>query len=211
MEERVTLRDLAREDVARILSACYYQPGAALGEEQAFETLARAAALVEPALGERARRVGDAFAGAPLDELLLDYARLFLGPFEIRAKPYGSVWLEGDKVAMGDTTMAVRDLYAEGGFDLAEDFLEVPDHVAAELEFLYLLVFKGNEARRSGDDHALRAASELRRRFLREHLGRWVGPFTAAVRGAAGTGFYRELAELTEAFVNGEAADGPSC
>lgn len=211
MEVRLMTRDLAREDVSRLLSACYYQPGPELREEQALEQLSRAAALVDPGLGALARRAGDAFAAAPAEELLLDYTRLFLGPFEILAKPYGSVWLEGDKVVMGDTTMAVGALYAAGGFELAEDFREVPDHVAAELEFLYLLLFRANEARRSGDERALEAAQALRRRLLCEHLGRWIGPFTAAVRSAAGTAFYRELAGLTEAFVTAEAADGAPC
>lgn len=205
------MRDLAREDVCRILSACYYQPGPELRQERVFESLARAAPFVDPALGEGARGLGELFSAASSDDLLLDYTRLFLGPFDIRAKPYGSVWLEGEKVVMGDTTLALCDLYAEGGFERASDFHEVPDHVAAELEFLYLLVFKENEARRAGDAQALRAAEELRRRFLREHLGRWIGPFAAAVREAAGTEFYRQLAELTEVFVRGEASDEPSC
>jgi TorA maturation chaperone TorD len=171
-----------------------------------FEKLVRAAAFVEPALGDAARVLGESFAAASLDDLLLDYTRLFLGPFDIRAKPYGSVWLEGERVVMGDTTMAVRELYAEGGFELAADFREVPDHVAAEVEFLYLLVFKENEARRAGDARALEAANALKRRFLREHLGRWIGPFTAAVRRAAETDFYRRLADLTEGFVTAEAS-----
>jgi TorA maturation chaperone TorD len=205
------MKDLAREDICRTLSACYYQPGPELREDQVFEKLARAATFLEPALADRARGLGESFAAASLDDLLLDYTRLFLGPFDIRAKPYGSVWLEGERVVMGDTTMAVRELYAEGGFELAADFREVPDHVAAELEFLYLLVFKENEARRAGDAEALEAANGLRRRFLREHLGRWVGPFTAAVRQSAGTDFYRRLAELTEAFVNAEASGEASC
>lgn len=211
MERNVPMKDLAREDICRILSACYYQPGPELREEQVFEKLARAAELVEPALADEARALGESFAAVSLENLLLDYTRLFLGPFEIWAKPYGSVWLEGDRVVMGDTTMAVRELYAEGGFELAADFREVPDHVAAELEFLYLLVFKENEARRAGDAPALQAASALRRRFLREHLGRWVEPFTAAVLRSAGTDFYRRLADFTERFVNAEASDWRSC
>ena len=40
---------------------------------------------------------------------------------------------------MGDSTMAVLALYREGGFHVAEAFTEMPDHVAVELEFLYLL------------------------------------------------------------------------
>jgi TorA maturation chaperone TorD len=209
MEENVRMEGLAREDICRTLSACFYQPGPELREEQVFEKLARAAAFVEPALEEKARALGESFAAASLDDLLLDYTRLFLGPFDIRAKPYGSVWLEGERVVMGDTTMAVRELYAVGGFELAADFREVPDHVAAELEFLYLLVFKENEARRAGDAQAVTEAKELKRRFLGEHLGRWIAPFTAAVRQASGTDFYRQLAELTDAFVSAESSGEP--
>jgi TorA maturation chaperone TorD len=211
MEEPVPMKDLAREDVCRILSACYYQPGPELREEQVFERLARAAALVDPALGEKAQRVGQAFAAGTPDDLLLDYTRLFLGPFEIRAKPYGSVWLEGEKVVMGDTTMAVRALYEEGGFELAADFREVPDHVAAELEFLYLLVFNENEARRAVDAVGIESSSDLRRRFLHDHLGRWIGPFTAAVRASAETSFYRELASFTEVVVRMESSEAAPC
>ena len=46
----------------------------------------------------------------------------------------------------------------------------------------------------------------LRQRFLAEHLGAWVGPFTAAVSDGAQTDFYRELADLTRRFVAAEAA-----
>lgn len=94
--------------------------------------------------------------------------------------------------------MAVVALYEEGGFELAEDFRDLPDHVAAELEFLYLLLFR--EGRAGADD-----ALVLRKRLLGEHLGRWIGPFTDAVRAGAQCAFYRELAELTNRFVAMEA------
>jgi TorA maturation chaperone TorD len=95
---------------------------------------------------------------------------------------------------------------AEGGFDIAEDFRELPDHIAAELEFLYLLLWKENEARRDGDGAALAATTALRRRFLGGHLGSWAGRFAAAVREGAQTAYYRELAELTDRFVILEAS-----
>jgi TorA maturation chaperone TorD len=207
MQEEFLKKGLAREDLARLLSACYYQPGPEFGEENVFGAIIRASALVHPELEQTALRLQHAFATESHDHLILDYSRLFLGPFDIRAKPYGSVWLEGEKVVMGDSTMAVRDLYQEGGFELAEDFLEVPDHIAAELEFLYLLIFKANEARRAGDAPALLAIIDLKRRFLREHLGKWLGPFTGAVRQWAQTDFYFQLAALSEAFVLAEQAD----
>ena len=195
----------ARADLCRLLAACYYQAGPEFAEEKVFDSMLDAATRIHPALGMHARRLGEEFSAAGPDGLLLDYTRLFLGPNHIIAKPYGSAWLSGEKTLMQDSTMAVEQLYHEGGFEIDEDFRELPDHIAVELEFLYLLIYRENEARRSDDPEALRAIAGLRKRFLDEHLGSWVGPFTAAVRTGAQSGFYRELAALTDRFVSMEA------
>jgi TorA maturation chaperone TorD len=198
-------RDAARADLCRLLAACYYEPGREFEEERVFAALHAAAARVDPGLAADARRLGDAFAAARLEDLLIDYTRLFLGPVAAPARPYGSVWLEVDKGLMQDSTLAVLALYAEGGFEIAEAFRELPDHIAAELEFLYLLLFRAAQARRAGDDATLAAAADLRRRFLEAHLAAWVGPFTAAVAADAQSDFYRALARLTERFIGTES------
>lgn len=199
-------RGAARENLCRYLAACYYQPGPEYAEEKVFESMLDAAAGVEPELAACARRLGGAFADEGVDKLLVDYTRLFLGPTHILAKPYGSAWLEGEQTLMQDSTAEVDALYAEGGFEIDDGFRELPDHIAAELEFLYLLIFRENEAQRSGDVAALAAIADLRKRFLGGHLGTWIVPFTAAIRDGAETDFYRELAGLTGRFVSMEAA-----
>jgi len=195
----------AREDLCRFLAACYYQPGPEFAEEKVFDSMFNAAVRIHPDLAAYARRLGEQFAAEGADSLLLDYTRLFLGPTQAIALPYGSVWMERDKTLMGDSTMAVQALYAEGGFEIDEEFRELPDHVAAELEFLYLLIYRENEARRDGKPEELEAKADLRKRFLDEHLGRWIGPFTSAVTDGAQSAFYRQLAEFTHRFVRMEA------
>jgi TorA maturation chaperone TorD len=194
-------RDAARADLSRLLAACFYEPGPELAEERVFDSIAGAAALIDPRLEPEARKLGAAFAGARREDLLVDYTRLFLGPVKALAQPYGSAWLDADAGLMRDSTMAVAALYAEGGFEIADEFRELPDHVAAELEFLYLLRFKIAQARMAGDAAALAAADGLRRRFLQQHVGAWIGPFSTAVRAGAQTDFYRVLGALTERFV----------
>lgn len=206
MTEATMQAAAAREDLCRYLAACYYEPDAAFEEEGMFGALLEAAKLVDPALVQPAQRLEEGFRATPLDELLLDYTRLFLGPMSILAKPYGSVWLQEEKTLMDDSTMAVLELYREADFEMDDDFKELPDHIAAELEFLYLLIFRENEARLSHDPAALDAVISLERRFLNQHLGAWVGKFAAAVKAGAQCPFYRELAELTERFVNQQLA-----
>jgi TorA maturation chaperone TorD len=198
----------ARETLARLLAACYYEPGAEFAEERVFDTIHDAAGRIDGDLAAVALRLRDAFATAELEELLVDYTRLFLGPTHARAKPYGSVWMDTDAALMQDSTLAVGELYAAGGFEIDEQFRDLPDHVAAELEFLYLLTFRRNRAQAMGDADALAVVDALHRRFLDEHLSRWIPPFTAAVRAGAETPFYRALGELTDRFVALECGRG---
>jgi len=188
-------RHHAKADASRMLSACYYEPEEAFLEEDIFGQLEGALSILAPEHASDAQALGAFFRETDYEDLRIDYTRLFLGPFGIRAKPYGSVYLNGGNVVMGDSTMAVVALYREGGFHVAEAFTEMPDHVAVELEFLYLL------NARLGEDHVDTVERDrlvgLGRSLLDDHLGRWIVPFTEAVRKGASTDFYRKLADLT--------------
>ena len=190
-----------RAHVYRLLSACYYQPEAQFLEEDVFGQLHRALVSLDAALAAVALDLDQAFRSTNLDALLLDYTRLFLGPFEIKAKPYGSIYLEGDGVVMGDSTMNALACYREAEFEVDENFLEVPDHVAVELEFLYLLCFNQNDAVATDNQPELIRWRQREQVFLKNHLGRWIGDFCAQIKKSAEHDFYRLLAQLTETFI----------
>lgn len=191
----------ARADLCRLLAACYYELDEGFAQEGVFGTLQEVAAAVDGALEAPARRLAAAHAADDLQTLLVDYTRLFLGPERALAYPYGSMYLDEAQRVMGESTVALLDLYRAGGFEVAEDFRELPDHIAAELEFLYQLLFRAAHARLTEDAAALAEAAALRQRLLAEHLGRWAAPFAAALRSGAQCEFYRALADLTETFV----------
>lgn len=194
----------ARADLCRFLSACFYEPGVEFTEERLFDSMLAAASCAAPELAAAAQRLGVAFAAQDLQSLLVDYTRLFLGPMQTLSSPYGSFWQTGEASLMQGSTLAVLDLYRQGGFDIEPDFHELPDHIAVELEFLYLLIHHHNQARRSGDGANEAETAALKQRFLAQHLGAWIGPFAAAVKAGAQTGFYRELGGLVEQFVRTE-------
>ena len=205
MSEHDPQQAVARADLCRYLAACYYEPGPEFTEEGLFGSMLDAAARVDPDLAAHARRLGDAYTAQDAQTLLVDYTRLFLGPVDPRARPYGSFWLSGEATLMQESTVAVLELYGQGGFEIDEEFRELPDHVAVELEFLYLLIFKQNQAKALGRRDELAAAERLQQEFLGVHLGAWIDPFTAAVRAGAETPFYRELAAFTARFVRMQA------
>ena len=201
MIEETPSAALVRADFCRFLTACYYQPAREFAEENLFGSMVSAAKQVDADLAQHASRLGEHFEREGPDTLLVDYTRLFLGPTNPAANPYGSFWLTAEKTLMQESTLAVQELYREGGFELDESFRELPDHIAAELEFLYLLIYREAEARQAANTEQVDRIMNLRRRFFEQHLGIWVKPFTTAVTRGAQSGFYRELGEVTQIFV----------
>lgn len=195
--------DAARADFIRFLAACYYEPDRQFAEERLFDSMLEAAACIHPELAALAQRLRQAYLEAPLEELLVDYTRLFLGPAPVLAQPYESVWLRGTHELMQESTLDVLRCYAEGGFEIDGGFRDMPDHIAVELEFLYLLVHR--EVQEPVNGEALAPVRALRSRFLREHLARWSTPFAAALMAHAQCAFYRRLGEITERLVVMEA------
>ena len=199
-------RIAARADLCRLLAACYYQPGPEFAEERVFDSMRTAAAEVDADMAALAQALADALDAQPLDELQIDYTRLFLNPTGPLAAPYESAWLAGrDPMHAEEVTQSVLASYRSGGYDVDVDFKDLPDHIAAELEFLYALIFREARAAASGNDAQRQEAADLRRRFVEQHLGRWIGPFAAALRDGGETAFYRMLANLTERLVRSEA------
>ena len=203
-------RRRSKADAYRLLSACYYEPEEAFLEEDVFGQLEQALTASDSKRAADVKNVGECFRGASQEDLRLDYTRLFLGPFNIRSKPYGSVYLDRGDTVMGDSTMAALALYSEGGFQVDEAFEEMPDHVAVELEFLYLLNARLGDGQSDNGERDFLAALECR--FLMTHLGRWITPFSKAVEEGAATDFYKNLADLTRCVVLDELrepATGP--
>ena len=80
-------RIAARADLFRLLAACYYEPGPEFVEERVFDAMRTAAVEVEAGMALLAEAVGAAFDEQSLEELQVDYTRLFLNPTGPLAAP----------------------------------------------------------------------------------------------------------------------------
>jgi putative dimethyl sulfoxide reductase chaperone len=97
----------------------------------------------------------------------------------------------------------LASFYRAFGLEVTEDAGERQDHISLELEFMCVLAAKEAYAlEHQLDDLAL--CRDAQRRFLKEHLGRWVPAFARRLaQGAAGTPL-EALARVTRAFVETE-------
>jgi len=189
-------------DMCRLLAACYYEPAPEFSEERLFDSLIESAGHIDADLAARARDLKSAFESAAPQDLLVDYAHLFLGPVGTLAVPYESAWLAKGGESVVDVMQSLDDLYADGGFEVDPEFRDLPDHLAVELEFLYTLLFRRAAAVRDDGDAALKELDSLTERLIVGHLDRWLPDFQTAVLEGAQCRFYRELADLTALFVN---------
>jgi TorA maturation chaperone TorD len=193
-------REAARRDSFKLISACYHPPSRDLIptlRELQDRLRQICAEAVQPVrrMKEQLETIED------FDGLLIDYSRLFLGPYELLAPPYGSVYLDVGRRVMGDSTVDTRNRYRDAGLDISKDFCEAPDHIAAELEFMYFLIFKEIQALSNFDSELAIDYLKKQKSFLEQHLTAWVAEFSDNIEKNAQTEFYRNLGRCTSLFV----------
>jgi TorA maturation chaperone TorD len=190
----------SRMGAFRLLSDCYFMPDPGLSEK--LETLEyNLVNMCEPAVVFIQSMRKEFEASANLEPLKVDFSKLFVGPYKLFAAPYGSVYLDGERKIMGDSTLDVKNRYREAGLDTAKNFKDAPDHISAELEFMYYLIFKEIEAFSKPAIETAIDFIQKQKFFLEDHLMAWMPEFANSIIEYAENPFYLNLAKATEAFL----------
>lgn len=185
------LQDKIRADAYKLLSECFYLP-----DDKLINLLKNIDTSMSTFHAQLAKTTP---APEDIELLKVDYSRLFVGPFKLLAPPYGSVYLEGERKIMGNSSLDVRDRYTEEG--LNNILREAPDHIAIELEFMYFLICKKLQAAKESDFDAADIYLKKQIAFLKMHLGAWIPEFSRGMKTNAQYEFYKNLAEITSSFV----------
>lgn len=146
-----------------------------------IETLCRKSGLVfiEPELAALG-------ADRAVEELAVEYCRLFIGP-QPRCTPYASA-ARGEALLGGRARTELESLMRSRGISLADEArIASPDHAAVELSVLAHAYGDGDESGAAG--------------FLRDHVLPWMPSFLAAVEGESRRDLYRSVARLTAALL----------
>lgn len=214
-ETVVTEETVARLLLYRFLARGYTYPDPALLEvlltdevwdemQAADETLSlRAGQTIVDMRAFVSQYAGD--SETLLTDLQIEHTYLFINAVpRVPAPPYESAYA-GQGRLMGEPVSQVLQTYREAGLDMRQDYEALPDHIAAEAEFMSYLVQQAAEASQSGDGEVAEIWQARQRAFLAEHLLRWGPPFLAKVATSARQPFYRLLATVTETFLYAEA------
>jgi TorA maturation chaperone TorD len=107
----------------------------------------------------------------------------------------------------------IAGFYQAFGFRSGGSVRERPDHLSAELEFMYLLALKEAYAVENSLTEQAEICADAQRKFLQDHLAAWIGPFRRSLERSTGERLgeagmqspYLKLSRLAEAFITSEA------
>lgn len=137
-------------------------------------------------------------AGRLAERLTVEYTRLFRGLSADYGPPPPYESLYRGSQLMGEVTAAVMARYADAGFGVIDEDLGPQDHIGAELKFMALLCHDENSAWERADHDAAARKRNLQRRFLAEHLLRWVPAYCQRIQEESVERFYIGATMLTE-------------
>ena len=123
-----------------------------------------------------------------ISEISWDFTQLFVGPYAFPAPPWESVYRSNEHLLYQDTAFEVRRDYLKYNFIPKNYPHEADDNIGFELDFMLQL---------STDKSALRDS----RKFLQEHLTKWIPDFSCDVQKYALTEFYRGAAIILKGFI----------
>jgi TorA maturation chaperone TorD len=132
--------------------------------------------------------------------LAVDYTQLFHAPANPadRVSPYEGLFARIDDSLGESRTDAARHFMGDVGFEVVEGAGEMADHISVELAFLAELTRREAEARAAGDVALADQVSDIARRFVAAHPGRWAGAFARQVATRAESPFYASMAHLLD-------------
>jgi TorA maturation chaperone TorD len=145
-----------------------------------------------------------------LEDLAVEYTRLFLGPGK-HISPNESVHhkKEGSHSGQlwGESTAEVKKFIESSGLEYGSEYTGLPDHISVELEFMQQVLQREEQAWEAEDKEMAHLCLENEKKFIEEHLARWVPVFCDKVIEEAELPFYREMAGLTKKFIEFETEE----
>ena len=194
---------------ARIRSNIYGFLSSMFREEITAERLRQ---IKGPAIKEVLSEMGiqyDIFSKKDQDQLLEDlaveYTRLFLGP-DKHISPHEAVHHQRDDgdwgVHWGGSTVDVKKFIETTGLEYKQEYSGMPDHISVELDFMKEAAGREAQALEEKDWEGALYCQKMEKKFIYDHLIKWIPAFCDKIISQAEISFYGDLADVTKNFIN---------
>lgn len=142
-----------------------------------------------------------------LENLAVEYARLFLGPAK-HISAHESIHHQRDDgdwgMHWGGSTVDVKKFIETAGLEYKPEYPGMPDHISVELEFMQESAKCEAQALQAQDLEGVLYCLRIERKFVQDHLIKWIPEFCDKIMSAAEISFYDGIARLTKQFILSE-------
>jgi len=141
-----------------------------------------------------------------LSDLQAEHRRVFSNVITLDCPPYETLFGNDHVFAQSQVMGDIAGFYRAFGVELSKDIHERLDHLSVEFEFMHFLAYKESYSRCHDGADKTQIVLEAQKKFVKNHIGRWVPLFCRMLVKKAGSGFYKHVADLMAEWMDFEAS-----
>lgn len=141
-----------------------------------------------------------------LSDLQSEHRRVFSNVITLDCPPYETLFGNDHVFAQSHVMGDISGFYKAFGVELSKDIHERLDHLSVEFEFMHFLAYKESYSLCHDGPEKTQIVVEAQKKFVKNHIGRWVPLFCRMLAKKADSGLFKLVADLTADWMEFETA-----
>ncbi len=141
-----------------------------------------------------------------LSDLQSEHRRVFSNVITLDCPPYETLFGNDHVFAQSQVMGDIAGFYRAFGVELSKDIHERLDHLSVEFEFMHFLAYKESYSRCHDGADKTQIVLDAQKKFVKNHIGRWVPLFCRMLVKKADSGLYKYVADLMAEWMDFETA-----
>jgi len=141
-----------------------------------------------------------------LSDLQAEHRRVFSNVITLDCPPYETLFGNDHVFAQSQVMGDIAGFYRAFGVELSKDIHERLDHLSVEFEFMHFLAYKESYSRCHDGADKTQIVLDAQKKFVKNHIGRWVPLFCRMLVKKAASGLYQHVADMMAEWMDFEVA-----
>ncbi|HEU4685667.1 MAG TPA: molecular chaperone TorD family protein [Nitrospira sp.] len=141
-----------------------------------------------------------------LADLQAEHRRVFSNVITLDCPPYETLFGNDHVFAQSHVMGDIAGFYKAFGVELSKDIHERLDHLSVEFEFMHFLAYKESYSRCHDGADKTQIVVDAQKKFVKNHIGRWVPLFCRMLVKKADSGLFKLVADMTSEWMDFETA-----
>ena len=141
-----------------------------------------------------------------LSDLQSEHRRVFTNVITLDCPPYETLFGNDHVFAQSHVMGDIAGFYKAFGVELSKDIHERLDHLSVEFEFMHFLTYKESYSRCHDGVEKTDIVVDAQKKFVKNHVGRWVPLFCRMLAKKADSGLFKLVADSMSDWMDFEVA-----